>query len=98
MIAVICGRVSASSLLWYERRARCVIDQKRNRIVAALASADIELIIMATCAGLGAKIANRREIIMNRGAPGGCPTSSLYEVAMNSLQSQRLAVGSIVIR
>ena len=30
--------------------------------------------------------------------PGGCPTSSLYDVAINSLQSQKLAVGSIVRR
>ena len=30
------------------------------------------------------------------GFPGGCPTSSLYDEAMNSPQSQKLAVGSIV--
>ena len=32
------------------------------------------------------------------GFPGGCPTSSLYEEAMNSPQSQKDAVGSIVSR
>jgi hypothetical protein len=30
------------------------------------------------------------------GAPGGCPTSSLYEQEINSPQSQKLAVGSEV--
>ena len=34
--------------------------------------------------------------IHDKMAPGGWPTSSLYEVAMNSLQSHRLAVGSMV--
>ena len=32
------------------------------------------------------------------GFPGGCPTSSLYDEAMNSPQSQNEADGSIVIR
>ena len=35
---------------------------------------------------------------MKKGAPGGCPTSSLKEDVINSPQSQKLAVGSIVIR
>jgi len=34
--------------------------------------------------------------IMKSGAPGGWPTSNLYAVAMNSPQSQKLAVGSMV--
>ena len=34
----------------------------------------------------------------NTGFPGGCPTSSLYDDAMNSPQSQKEAVGSIVER
>ena len=34
----------------------------------------------------------------NTGFPGGCPTSSLYEDAMNSPQSQNEAEGSMVIR
>ena len=71
--------------------------QKRNMIVAPLASADIALTIRAACCG-PANIVKKRDIIMNSGAPGGCPTSSLYEVAMNSLQSQKLAVGSMVSR
>ncbi len=39
-----------------------------------------------------------RAMSMKSGAPGGCPTSSLYDVAMNSAQSQRLDEGSIVSR
>jgi len=46
-----------------------------------------------------------RAMSMNSGAQGGCPTSSLYDmamnsydVAMNSAQSQRLDEGSIVSR
>ncbi len=35
---------------------------------------------------------------MKKGAPGGCPTSNLYAEAMNSPQSQKLAVGSTVSR
>ena len=35
---------------------------------------------------------------MKIGAPGGCPTSSLKADVMNSPQSQKLAVGSMVTR
>lgn len=56
------------------------------------------LIITGTSAGVGAKIEAKRARSMKRGAPGGCPTSSLYDVAMNSLQSHRLVVGSMVMR
>jgi hypothetical protein len=37
-----------------------------------------------------------RDINIKRGAPGGCPACNLYEVAINSPQSQRLVVGSTV--
>ncbi len=39
-----------------------------------------------------------RAISWKVGFPGGCPTSSLYEDAMNSPQSQNDAVGSMVLR
>jgi hypothetical protein len=39
-----------------------------------------------------------RAISINKGAPGGCPTSNLYDVAINSAQSHRLDEGSIVSR
>ena len=95
--AIVCGRVSSSPLLRIARRAKCVIVQNRNMTVAPLASADIELTSTAACPG-PPNIVKKREIIMKSGAPGGCPTSSLYDVAINSLQSQKLAVGSIVRR
>ena len=46
----------------------------------------------------GAKIVAMRAINIKSGAPGGCPTSSLYDVAINSAQSHRLDEGSIVSR
>ncbi len=76
-----------------------MIVQKRNRIVNALARADIEFTIAATFEIFPpAKRVKNRAITINTGFPGGCPTSSLNADAMNSPQSQRLAVGSIVIR
>jgi len=51
--------------------ARKVIVQNRNNIVNALAKADIELIIIATCSGPEANIAKNLAIIMKNGAPGG---------------------------
>src|SRR5512133_2385446 len=80
-------------------RARCVTVQNRNMIVRALASPDMAFTIIATFeTSPPAKFAKKRARIMKRGAPGGWPTSSLKEEAMNSPQSHRLVVGSIVIR
>ena len=59
------------------RRPRWVMLQNRNSIVNALASADMAFTITAAYSGDGANMVNRREIIMNSGAPGGWPTSSL---------------------
>ena len=73
--------------------------QNKKRIVNALARADIEFTVDATFETLPpAKRVKNLPIIMNTGFPGGCPTSSLKHEATNSPQSQRLAVGSIVIR
>ena len=47
---------------------------------------------------LSVKIVKNRAKSWNTGFPGGCPTSSRYEDAMNSPQSQKEAVGSIVRR
>ncbi len=70
--------------------------QKRNKIVNALAKADIELTIFAAfSAPPPNKMKNRPSNIKN-GAPGGWPTSNLKDVVMNSPQSQKLTVGSIV--
>ena len=66
--------------------------QKRNRIQPALINADIVLTIRATCEGSLVNCENKLAVSMKKGAPGGCPTSSL----INSGQSQKLAVGSMV--
>ena len=73
----------------------CVMVQKRNRMVNELHSALKVLIATGTFSG-DTKALATRPIIMNKGAPGGWPTSSLLAVARNSPQSQKLAVGSTV--
>ncbi len=71
--------------------------QKRNIIVKALANPDMALIINATFdTSPPANIEKKRVSIMNKGAPGGCPTCNLKALAINSPQSQRLVVGSRV--
>ena len=72
--------------------------QNKNKMVKALAKADMELIITAALAGLPPNKEKKRPMIIKNGAPGGCPTSSLNEVVINSPQSQKLAVGSMVNR
>ena len=92
-LAVEVFSVSGTSFL-----ARWVMVQNRNRIVKLLARADMVLIIFAAVSGPEAKMEKNRAIIIKKGAPGGCITSSLYAVAINSPQSQRLVVGSMVRR
>ena len=75
-----------------------VMLQNRNRMQSALSRADMVLTIMATFEGSFVNCENRFAVSMNIGAPGGCPISSLYPVVMNSGQSQKLAVGSIVMQ
>jgi hypothetical protein len=65
-------------------------------MVNALEKTDIIFTIRAICEVLNAKVAKKAPIIWNKGAPGGCPTSKLAEVAMYSPQSQKLRVGSTV--
>ena len=65
-----------------------VSDQNKNSIVKALASTDIIFTQKAMRSGLLAKEESTAPIIWKRGAPGGCPTCNLAEVAMYSLQSQ----------
>src|SRR5438093_452680 len=77
--------------------ARAVMVQKRNKIVNALISAERTFTIIGCIFTLSPP--NKIKIlpsIRNKGAPGGCPTSSFMDVAMNSPQSQKLPVGSIV--
>ena len=63
---------------------------------AALISALIVFTIRATCDGSLTNWLNKLAVSIKNGAPGGCPTSNLYPVVINSGQSQKLAVGSIV--
>ncbi len=58
-------------------RVRCVMVQKRNRMVVADNSADMVLTIRATCDGSLAKWEKRLAVSMKNGAPGGWPISSL---------------------
>ena len=77
--------------------AKCVMLQKRNKMVNELLRAESELAKTAAVSGV-AKIIKKRARSMKKGAPGGWPTSSLNAEAMNSPQSQKLAVGSMVDR
>ena len=78
--------------------AMWVMVQKRNIMVNALASADSALIVFATLVTSPANWVKKFPRIMKNGLPGGCPTSSLNAVVIYSPQSQKLAVGSIVIK
>ena len=73
--------------------------QNKNSIVNELHKADKILIIMATLVtSPKAKSENIRPNNWKNGPPGGWPTWSLYADAMYSPQSQKLAVGSIVMQ
>ena len=71
--------------------------QNKNRIENELLKADRALAAYAAVSG-EEKTINDLANNMKRGAPGGCPTSSLYADAINSPQSQKLDVGSTVSR
>ena len=78
--------------------ASAVIVQKRKRIVKALASAERALTHIATWVVSDANRLKKWPMSMKNGAPGGWPTSSFQAEEMNSPQSQKDAVGSIVRR
>src|SRR4030043_1152029 len=96
MMAMILPVVNSSSLATIFL-ARWVMVQKRNKMVNELASPESAFTITATFdVSLPAnKDANLVRSIKT-GAPGGGPTSNLYPAAMNSPQSQKLDVDSIV--
>ncbi len=71
--------------------------QKRNIIVREEHKALIAFTIIAAFSG-EANIVKNLAMSWKTGFPGGCPISSLYEEAINSPQSQKLVVGSIVDR
>ena len=81
------------------RRTSLVMVQKRKSIVKALAKAESMFTIIATLeVSPPAKREKNLPSKRKKGAPGGWPTSSLKEQRMNSPQSQKLTVGSIVRR
>ena len=63
-------------------------------MVKALENTEIKFTKRAVISGEGEKEAKKAPTIWKKGAPGGCPTSSLADVAMYSPQSQKLTVGS----
>ena len=65
-------------------------------MVSALRNAESILMQYATCVASEAKRLKNLPVSIKKGAPGGWPTSSLNAVVMNSGQSQKLAVGSMV--
>ena len=69
-------------------------ERKWLKPVAITASA---FTAIAACSA-STNIVKNRANSWNTGFPGGCPTSSLYDEAMNSPQSQKEAVGSMVRR
>ena len=71
--------------------------QKRKRIVNELLKAESAFAKTAAVSGVENTM-RKRASNMKKGAPGGWPTSNLYAEAMNSPQSQKLAVGSMVDR
>ena len=77
-------------------RARWEIVQNKNIIQVADNSALIVFTIRATWVASLAKCEKRLAVRAKNGAPGGCPISSLSPIVMNSGQSQKLAVDSIV--
>ena len=80
-------------------RTRWVIVQNRNIMANPLHRADRMFTVTATLeVSPPAKSVATRDIIRNRGAPGGCPTCSLKAARINSPQSQKLTVGSRVSR
>ena len=77
--------------------AKCVMLQKRNKMVNELLRCRERI---SEDRGRLRRGENHQETgeEHEEGGPGGCPTSSLNADAMNSPQSQKLAVGSMVDR
>ena len=95
-MSTMCAALSTTPPGHSSLRARCVMLQNRNSIHPAENRADMRFTIIAAFDGSSVKSVKKLPINMKKGAPGGWPTSSLYAVVMNSGQSQKLAVGSIV--
>src|SRR5699024_10818168 len=97
IIAIVFSEEIVSPVFTINLLAKCVMVQKRNKIVIPLDTADIKLTLLAAvCGPAPVKMMKRRANIKKKGAPGGCGTCNLKALDMNSPQSQRLAVASLV--
>src|ERR1700744_134878 len=77
--------------------AKRVMVQNKNKMENELHKPLITFIIIAALeVSPKANMEKKRAINRKKGAPGGWPTSNLYEQAMYSPQSQKMAVGPIV--
>ena len=88
---------NSSPFLANMRFAKCVIVQNKNNIVIPLEIADNELIAKAAFLIPPNRITKIRPNIKNKGAPGECTTSNFAAPEINSPQSQKLTVASLVI-
>src|SRR5690349_22276188 len=98
MILQICVLVRGTSVfLCTIRRAKCVIVQKRNKIVKPLAKALIIFTALAAVKGLSPNSTMKnRPSRTKRGAPGGCGICTLKQLLTNSPQSHKLPPASEV--
>ena len=79
-------------------RAKWVMIQNRKRIDMPLVRALMKFTPRAAVCGLSPKrMIKKRPMSAKRGAPGGWGTSSLKQLEMNSPQSQKLPVASMVM-
>ena len=95
---IICAMVISPMSRTSSFLTKCVMLQNRNRMHVADSSALMVFTMRATCVTSLVNCEKRFAVSMKNGAPGGCPTSSLYPVVINSGQSQKLAVGSMVMQ
>ena len=70
-------------------------ERYKNITARALTIGDIRFILNAI-SGLKGIIENTRPIIKYKGLPGGCGTPRIYDVAINSPESQYGTVSAIV--
>src|SRR4051812_22070609 len=79
--------------------AKKVMVQNRNKIESALVSALIVFTAFAAVKGLSPRrTINKRPMSTKSGAPGGCGICTLNALEINSPQSHKLTVASMVIR
>ena len=96
-IAIACPVVSPFVSAFATLLAKNTMVKYSRKMVRALSTAFMAFTATAACCASTGMVKKRAKS-WNTGFPGGCPTSSLYDEAMNSPQSQKDAVGSMVDR